>query len=91
NHKRAFPFPETHCNDHNNHDDDNEDHALPHTTKPPTTPTPRKDTPTDTAAEWSTNLLSTQHILIATGGLLMLLGMLATAWHRRHRNNGTDE
>ncbi|MEU8973022.1 hypothetical protein AB0D11_27835 [Streptomyces monashensis] len=92
NHRRAFPFPETHCNDHNNHDDDNEDHALPHNGgKPTTTPSPRKDAPADTAAEWNTDLLSTPHILIATGGLLMLLGMLATAWHRRRRTENSDD
>ncbi|MBX7547692.1 hypothetical protein K1Y78_06560 [Streptomyces sp. tea 10] len=87
NHKRAFPFPEAHCNDHN-HDDDSEDRAGPHGgTSPSTSPSPRKDAPADTAAGWSTGLLSTQHILIAAGGLLMLLGMLATAWHRRHRSD----
>ncbi|MET9079800.1 hypothetical protein ABZX95_48875 [Streptomyces sp. NPDC004232] len=86
NHKRAFPFPEAHCNDHN--DNDGEDRDRPQGGSPSTTP--RKDAPAprdDTAAGWSTGLLSTQHILIAAGGLLMLLGMLATTRRRRRRSN----
>ncbi|OIK06334.1 hypothetical protein [Streptomyces monashensis] len=86
NHKRAFPFPEAHCDDHNR--DDGEDRDPPHGDRPSTGPC--KDSPArhaGTAAGWSSGLLSTQHILIAAGGLIMLLGMLATAWHRRRRSN----
>ncbi|MEU8972974.1 hypothetical protein AB0D11_27595 [Streptomyces monashensis] len=85
NHKRAFPFPEAHCDDH--HHDDGEDRDRPPGGRPSA---PCKDTPAPhdgTAAGWSSSLLSTEHIVIAAGGLLMLLGMLATAWHRRRRSN----
>ncbi|MER6381641.1 hypothetical protein [Streptomyces sp. NPDC001250] len=87
NHERAFPFPEARCNDHNDHND-GEDRDRPHGGSPSTSP--RKDAPAphdDTAAGWSTGRLSTQHILIAAGGLLVLLAMLATVWHRRRRSN----
>ncbi|MFF4214477.1 hypothetical protein ACFYZE_35100 [Streptomyces sp. NPDC001796] len=43
--------------------------------------------PPDAAtAGWSTCLLSATHIVIAGGALLMILGMLAVAWLRRHRS-----
>ncbi|MGV4983708.1 hypothetical protein ACVB8X_38195 [Streptomyces sp. NRAIS4] len=43
--------------------------------------------PRDTAdAGWSAGLLSAKHIVIAAGGLLMILGMLAMAWLRRRRS-----
>ena len=38
------------------------------------------------AAGWSAGLLSATHIVIAVGGLLMILGMLGLAWLRRHRS-----
>jgi hypothetical protein len=86
NHKRAFPFPEARCNDHNDHD--GEDRDRPHGGSSSTPPCKDAPAPRDgTAAGWSTGLLSTQHVLIAAGGLLMLLGMLATAWHRRRRSD----
>ncbi|MFI2206547.1 hypothetical protein ACH47Z_38535 [Streptomyces sp. NPDC020192] len=40
----------------------------------------------NTAAGWSAGLLSAKHIVIAVGGLLMVLGTLATAWLRRRRS-----
>ncbi|WBO65693.1 hypothetical protein [Streptomyces camelliae] len=38
------------------------------------------------AAGWSAGLLNAKHIVIAAGGLLMVLGMLARAWLRRRRS-----
>jgi hypothetical protein len=37
------------------------------------------------AVSCSAGLLSAKHIVIAAGGLLMILGMMAAAWLRRHR------
>lgn len=45
-------------------------------------PVPRDST----AASWSAGLLSGKHIVIAAGGLLMVLGMPAMAWLRRRRS-----
>ncbi|MEV6058234.1 hypothetical protein [Streptomyces sp. NPDC052107] len=46
-------------------------------------PPVRRDT---AAAGWSAGLLSAKHIVIAVGGLLMILGMPAVAWLRRRRS-----
>ncbi|MEU6506181.1 hypothetical protein [Streptomyces sp. NPDC046942] len=99
NHKRVFPFPVTHCRDGQ---DDREDRDGPHGGAIPDgsgksgSPVPRKETVpggTDsagprenTAAGWSAGLPSALYIVLAAGGLLTVLGMLATAWLRRRRS-----
>ncbi|MEU7299357.1 hypothetical protein [Streptomyces sp. NPDC007206] len=93
-HERVFPFPAAHCVN----DRDDGDRAGPHGGAPdgngsfgsPSPGTPRgtlSPVPRDTAAAgWSTRLLSAKYIVIAAGGLLMVLGMLAAAWLRRRRS-----
>ena len=101
-HKRAFPFPAAHCvNDEDDkYDEGRGERARPHggaTADGGSSghPAPRKGGhhqkgqggPRATAAAgWSAGLLSATHIVIAVGGLLMILGMLGLAWLRRHRS-----
>ncbi|KOV61274.1 hypothetical protein ADK64_28490 [Streptomyces sp. MMG1121] len=89
NHKREFPFPAAHCKDGQD-DDDREDGARPHGGRAgdgsgSTSPSPQKGRES-TAASWRADLLSTKYIVIAAGGLLIVLGMLAMAWLRRRRS-----
>ncbi|GHE10313.1 hypothetical protein [Streptomyces alanosinicus] len=86
-HKRFFPFPATHCVDRQD-DDDREDGAGPHsgTTGKSGSPSPQTVPGANSAASWSDDFLSVEHILIAAGGLLMVLGALATVWLRRRRS-----
>ncbi|MEV6117754.1 hypothetical protein AB0L59_36125 [Streptomyces sp. NPDC052109] len=96
-HERVFPFPAAHCRN----DQDDGGRAGPHggtsadgsgssgspspgTLAPGSALSP---VPRDTAAAgWSAGLLSAKHIVIAVGGLVMILGMLAVAWLRRRRS-----
>ncbi|MFF3910567.1 hypothetical protein ACFYZJ_32525 [Streptomyces sp. NPDC001848] len=95
-HERVFLFPAAHCiNDH--HDGDR---AGPHRGKTaggngssgsrrPMLSSPGTLSPVsrDTAAAGCiAGLLSAKYIVIAVGGLLMVLGMLAVAWLRRRRS-----
>ncbi|MGW2644131.1 hypothetical protein ACWC2T_04250 [Streptomyces sp. NPDC001393] len=90
NHRRAFPFPATHCEKGK----DDGDRARPHGGPTPGgsgssgAPLPGRGAPSSvphdsTAAGWSTDLLSAKNVAIAAGGLLVVLGTLATAWLRR--------
>ncbi|AOR30772.1 hypothetical protein BFF78_06665 [Streptomyces fodineus] len=99
-HKRRFPFPAAHCADDEDNGD-REDGARPHGgadgSGPSGSPSPQHQNgkgetlapggPRDSAAAgWSTDLLSAKTIVIAVGGLLMILGTLAAAWLRRRRS-----
>ncbi|MDF3297494.1 hypothetical protein [Streptomyces tropicalis] len=92
-HKRFFPFPATHCTDRED-DGDREDGARPHggaTANGNGSPSPRKGQETPVpgdsgAAGWSAGRLSAKRIVIAAGGVLLALGVLAAAWFRRRRS-----
>ncbi|MGW5196758.1 hypothetical protein [Streptomyces spiralis] len=96
-HKRFFPFPATHCR--NDRDDGDrgggappKDGAVVDGNGALTSPSPQKGpgrtvaSRDSEAAGWSGNLLSVKKILVAAGGLLVVLGLLAAAWLQRRRS-----
>ncbi|MFB7332577.1 hypothetical protein ACFC00_13110 [Streptomyces adustus] len=97
-HKQVFPFPATHCR--NGRDDGDrgdgagpQDGAVVDGNGSSNSPSPQKGAPGRTvpsqdskAAGWSGSLLSVKRIVIATGVLLVVLGLLAAAWLRRRRS-----
>ncbi|WEO99839.1 hypothetical protein A6P39_040605 [Streptomyces sp. FXJ1.172] len=89
NHERSFPFPAAHCHDGQD-DGDREDGTRPRGGKEgsgsSSSPLPQKGRES-AAAGWSAGLPSAEYTVIAAGGWLTVVGMLAMGWLRRRRSD----